>query len=100
MVLLSWDLTRGAHWVSKFQRGFLGFSAVAFVIVAVPPWLLTFYLSRGCSQLLVATQHVQRGELHYQIATRRKDELGEDVGNDRAASRRTRAGSGREQSEK
>jgi signal transduction histidine kinase len=76
-VLVYWDLTAGAEWVSLFQRRFIAFSAIAFVLVAVPTWLLTYYLTRGVGQLLTATEHVQQGNLRYRIDSMRADELGD-----------------------
>jgi signal transduction histidine kinase len=76
-VWVYWDLSPGTAWLTGFQRRFLAFSAVAFLIVGVPTWMMTLYLSRGVSQLLVATQHVQRGNLSYRIHSERADELGD-----------------------
>jgi signal transduction histidine kinase len=76
-VLVYWDLSAGSEWMSLFQRRFLSFSAVAFVLVAVPTWLLTYYLTRGVGQLLTATELIQQGELRYRINSKRADELGD-----------------------
>jgi signal transduction histidine kinase len=76
-VWVYWDLTPGTALLAGFQKRFLAFSAFAFVIVGVPTWLLTLYINRGVSQLLAATQHVQRGNYSYRIRSDRSDELGD-----------------------
>jgi signal transduction histidine kinase len=76
-VCIYWDLVPSSIWLAEFQSQYLAFSAVAFVIVGVPTWLFTVYLSRGLKQLLVATQHVQCGNFNHRINSDRQDELGD-----------------------
>jgi signal transduction histidine kinase len=76
-VVVYWDLTPSANWLSAFQWKFLVYSLIAFVSVAVPTWLLMLYFNRGVSQLFLATQYVQRGNFNYRIRSRRADEIGD-----------------------
>ena len=76
-VLVYWDLTSSARWLSDFQTHFIGYSVLAFALVALPMWVLMHYLNRGFSQLLVATEHFRHGDFQYRIASRRSDELGD-----------------------
>jgi signal transduction histidine kinase len=77
LVVVYWDLTPSANWLAAFQRQFITFALIAFVLVALPTWFLTLYMNRGITRLYVATQHVQQGDYKYRLGETRADEIGD-----------------------